>query len=157
MTAAGCNRRWPQATAGASESKRPQVVTVVKINKNTSFAQIVYMLKTNGLLQHHDTTTVTQWRLSSSRYMRGAAVLEALATFSSLSSTLACPAHCHSSIFLPLIAGLSRGLVLGIALGLWASWILLRLHSQALHPQPPVVDDRVRRRTSNRLQGYLHE
>ena len=80
--------------------------------------------------------------------------------FRDLSWSLSCPAYCGSSILLPLIAGLSFGLVLGFIFGVCFIHRFCTLNQptasqpQANSFETPLTRARFR---ANRLEGYLHE
>lgn len=65
------------------------------------------------------------------------AVAEGLTALASFSSSLGCPAHCHPSLALPLVTGLSLGFVLGLGFGLWLALFLFR--GPGALPIPPVA------------------
>ena len=90
----------------------------------------------------------------------GVALTEILSTFSLLSSSLSCPAHCAPSTVIPFACGLSCGILLGLCLGIWGSWIFLRtylVHLPPASPQAPSDPGLRRRSISSRLQAYVHE
>lgn len=92
------------------------------------------------------------------------AVLDGAALFASLSSSFACPIHCHPSAVLPFVAGLSIGFVGGAAFGFWLFWICLRPflgHPPSTGPVAPPWEPpspvSVLAARSRRLSAYLHE
>ena len=79
--------------------------------------------------------------------------------FSSLSWSLSCPFHCGSSLLLPALLGFVCGLCCGLLLAV-SLWTFLRPPLDFAPPPAsphPGFEGVLRRRSSARLRGYLHE
>ena len=83
-------------------------------------------------------------------------IVAALGLFKEVSLSLTCPVHCHPSVILPFVAGLSVGIVLGsIATTylLWTLWFARVFPSPSAPAAPPFP----RGNRHPRLAAYLDE
>ena len=78
---------------------------------------------------------------------------------SSLSWSLACPYHCGPSLSLPVLLGFFCGVLSGLllAFGLWVSFCQPLDFAPSPVPSESGLVGHLRRRSSSRVRGYLHE